>query len=68
MAATSARPNSVAWMFEKKGYIVVEKSKADEEELLAAAIDAGADDMRDDDDELGSGLAARDLHAGARSA
>src|SRR6188474_3918478 len=33
--------NSVAWMFEKKGYIVVEKSKADEEKLLAAAIDAG---------------------------
>ena len=42
--------NSVAWMFEKKGYIVVEKSKADEEKLLAAAIDAGADDMQDDDE------------------
>jgi len=42
--------NSVAWMFEKKGYIVVEKSKADEETLLAAALDAGADDMRDDED------------------
>jgi YebC/PmpR family DNA-binding regulatory protein len=42
--------NSVAWMFEKKGYIVIEKSKADEEKLLAAAIDAGADDMQDDDD------------------
>ncbi|HEY8550119.1 MAG TPA: YebC/PmpR family DNA-binding transcriptional regulator, partial [Vicinamibacterales bacterium] len=42
--------NSVAWMFEKKGYIVVEKSKADEETLMAAALDAGADDMRDDDD------------------
>jgi YebC/PmpR family DNA-binding regulatory protein len=42
--------NSVAWMFEKKGYIVVEKSKADEEALLSAALDAGADDVRDDDD------------------
>ncbi len=42
--------NSVAWMFEKKGYIVIEKSKADEEKLLAAAIDAGADDLQDDDD------------------
>ena len=45
--------NSVAWMFEKKGYIVVEKSKApgdNEEKLLAAAIDAGADDMQDDGD------------------
>ena len=42
--------NSVAWMFEKKGYIVVEKSKADEDRLMSAVIDAGADDMRDDDD------------------
>ncbi len=37
-------------MFEKKGYLVVEKSGADEEKLLAAAIDAGADDMGDDGD------------------
>jgi YebC/PmpR family DNA-binding regulatory protein len=42
--------NSVAWMFEKKGYIVVEKSKADEDKLMSAVIDAGADDMRDDED------------------
>jgi YebC/PmpR family DNA-binding regulatory protein len=41
--------NSVAWMFDKKGYIVVEKDKADEETLMAAALDAGADDLRDDD-------------------
>ena len=45
-----AETNSVAWMFEKKGYIVLEKTKVDEEKLMAAAIDAGADDMRDDDD------------------
>lgn len=43
--------NSVAWMFDKKGYIVVEKGKVqDEEQLLAAVIDAGADDMKDDED------------------
>ena len=42
--------NSVAWMFEKKGYIVVGKSKAQEEALMSAALDAGADDMRDDGD------------------
>jgi YebC/PmpR family DNA-binding regulatory protein len=40
--------NSVAWMFDKKGYIVVSKSKADEESLMAASLEAGADDMRDD--------------------
>jgi YebC/PmpR family DNA-binding regulatory protein len=40
--------NSVAWMFDRKGYIVIEKSKVDEETLMAAALDAGADDLRDD--------------------
>ena len=45
-----AASNAVAWMFSKKGYIVVEKSKADEEKLMAAVLDAGADDLQDDDD------------------
>jgi YebC/PmpR family DNA-binding regulatory protein len=45
-----AAENSVAWMFDKKGYIVVEKTKAAEDTLMAAAIDAGADDLRDDGD------------------
>ena len=45
-----ASTNAVAWMFSKKGYIVVEKSKADEEKLLGAVLDASADDMQDDDD------------------
>ena len=38
----------VAWMFEKKGYILVEKSKIDEETLMAIALDAGAEDMKND--------------------
>ena len=37
-------------MFAKKGYIVIEKTKADEEKLMAAVLDAGADDLQDDDD------------------
>jgi YebC/PmpR family DNA-binding regulatory protein len=45
-----ASTNAVAWMFNKKGYIVVEKAKADEEQLLGAVLEAGADDMQDDDD------------------
>jgi YebC/PmpR family DNA-binding regulatory protein len=45
-----AAENSVAWMFHKKGYIVVDKAKANEDALMAAALDAGADDLRDDDD------------------
>ena len=42
--------NSVAWMFEKRGYIVVERAGADEDSLMAAAIDAGADDFQEDED------------------
>jgi YebC/PmpR family DNA-binding regulatory protein len=49
-AGNLGEANSVAWMFAKKGYIVIEKSKADEETLMSAALDAGADDMRDDED------------------
>jgi YebC/PmpR family DNA-binding regulatory protein len=40
--------NSVAWMFEKKGYIVVDKAQASEEQLMTAVLEAGADDLRDD--------------------
>jgi len=41
---------SVGWMFEKKGYIVVEKAAKAEDELFELAIDAGADELRDDED------------------
>ena len=41
--------NSVAWMFDKRGYILVAKDGTDEEALMTAAIDAGADDFRDED-------------------
>jgi YebC/PmpR family DNA-binding regulatory protein len=45
-----AAANAVAWMFAKKGYIVIEKAKADEEKLMTAVLDAGADDLQDDND------------------
>ncbi len=41
---------SVGWLFEKKGYIVVEKAAKSEDELFELAIEAGADDLRSDDD------------------
>lgn len=40
-----AGAGSVAWMFEKKGYIVVNKSTIDEDKLMSVALDAGAEDM-----------------------
>jgi YebC/PmpR family DNA-binding regulatory protein len=42
--------NSVAWMFAKRGYIVVDKRAADEEKLLNVVLEAGGDDLRDDGD------------------
>jgi len=41
---------SVGWMFDKKGYIVVDKAAKSEEELFDIAIEAGAEDMHDDGD------------------
>jgi len=43
-------PGSVAWMFQKKGYLVVEKGKIEEEELLEIALEAGAEDVSEDGD------------------
>jgi YebC/PmpR family DNA-binding regulatory protein len=36
----------VAWMFQKQGLIVVDKDKIEEDELLALALEAGAEDVR----------------------
>ncbi|HYL73844.1 MAG TPA: YebC/PmpR family DNA-binding transcriptional regulator [Bryobacteraceae bacterium] len=41
---------SVAWMFERKSMIIVEKDKAGEDQLMTVALDAGAEDMRDGGD------------------
>jgi YebC/PmpR family DNA-binding regulatory protein len=42
--------NSVAWLFDKRGYVLVEREAVDEEALMTAAIDAGADDFREEGD------------------
>ena len=39
---------SVSWMFERKGQILIEKEKAGEDQLMTIALDAGADDLKDD--------------------
>jgi YebC/PmpR family DNA-binding regulatory protein len=41
----------VAWMFDKKGYILVNKKDIDEDTLMSAALDAGADDFKNDPEE-----------------
>jgi YebC/PmpR family DNA-binding regulatory protein len=40
---------SVAWMFERKSQIIIDGEKAGEEQLMTIALDAGADDIRDQD-------------------
>ncbi len=40
--------NSVAWMFQRKGHVLIEKDKVDEEKLLNVALEAGAEDVNDD--------------------
>lgn len=40
----------VAWMFDKKGLIAVAKDAVDEDTLMEVALDAGAEDIRDEGD------------------
>ncbi len=40
----------VSWMFDKKGYMVVEGGKVEEESLMNLVLEAGAEDMRRDAD------------------
>jgi YebC/PmpR family DNA-binding regulatory protein len=39
----------VGWMFDKKGYINIEKSAVDEEALMETALEAGAEDIREEE-------------------
>ncbi|MBC8357957.1 MAG: YebC/PmpR family DNA-binding transcriptional regulator [Candidatus Aminicenantes bacterium] len=38
----------VAWMFKRKGYIVIEKEKASEDDILNVILDSGAEDLMED--------------------
>ena len=44
-----AESGAVAWVFDQKGVIVVQKEGVDEESLLTAALDAGAEDIIEED-------------------
>jgi len=44
-----AGAGSVSWMFTMKGYFLIEKSQAKEDELMNIVLDAGAEDMRSDE-------------------
>jgi YebC/PmpR family DNA-binding regulatory protein len=38
----------VSWLFDNKGYILVDKSKASEDSVMSVALEAGAEDMKND--------------------
>jgi YebC/PmpR family DNA-binding regulatory protein len=43
-----AEAGAVSWMFHKKGDIVIPKTAAKEDDLMAIVLDAGADDLKDE--------------------
>ncbi len=47
-----AQPGAVAWVFERRGSIVVDGEKYAEDDVMAAAIDAGAEDVVQDGDQF----------------
>jgi YebC/PmpR family DNA-binding regulatory protein len=47
-----AENGAVSWIFDQKGLIVIPKGDLDEDEVLMAALDAGAEDLQSDDDEF----------------
>jgi YebC/PmpR family DNA-binding regulatory protein len=55
-------PGSVAWVFEKKGVVLVDAASASEDDLMVA-IDAGAEDVATDDDVYEVVTAPADLQA-----
>ena len=53
----------VSWKFERKGVIQFSKEKYTEDQLMEAALEAGADDLRDEGDVWEIQTARADFHA-----
>ena len=45
-----AEPNSVAWIFDKRGNFMVPADAVDEDRLMEVVLEAGADDLSREDD------------------
>jgi len=58
-----AEPGAVAWQFERKGVLVLDKAVGDEDEVMLAALDAGAEDVSDQGDSWQVVTAPGELHA-----
>jgi YebC/PmpR family DNA-binding regulatory protein len=49
---TLGEPGCVAWIFKQKGLIVFDRDKVDEEQLLELALEAGAEDVKEEETEF----------------
>jgi YebC/PmpR family DNA-binding regulatory protein len=57
-----AAPGAVSWQFERRGVIMLDKSAAGEDDLMLAALEAGAEDVGDQGDTWQVSTQATDLH------
>jgi YebC/PmpR family DNA-binding regulatory protein len=46
-----AEPGAVQWLFDRKGVVLIDKAAASEDDVMTSALDAGADDVRDQEGE-----------------
>ena len=53
----------VSWMFDKKGYVVIESAVIEEDALMEIALEAGAEDVRKDGDNFEVISAVEDFEA-----
>ena len=58
-----AGAGSVGWMFEKKGYIEVDKAAASEDDTMSIVLDAGAQDMETEEDFYAITTSPKDFEA-----
>jgi YebC/PmpR family DNA-binding regulatory protein len=57
-----AESGAVAWLFERKGVVLVDRDSTDEDELTLAAADAGAEDVAEEGSSFEVTCAPEDLH------
>jgi len=58
-----AESGAVAWLFERRGVVLVDRDSTDEDELTLAAADAGAEDVAEEGSSFEVTCAPEDLHA-----
>jgi YebC/PmpR family DNA-binding regulatory protein len=62
MGGSLAEPGAVSWQFERKGVVILEKAAAGEDDLMLAALEAGAEDITDQGDTWQVTTGPTDLH------